>query len=173
MWEHDETRMISETTDLITKHFGKRPTGWMGPAAAESRVTPDLLVEAGYTHTLGWPVDDQPVWMKTRSGPILSVPYPMELNDMGTNVLRDQTGEEFERMIVDQFDELLEQSASKPLVMSVALHPFICGQPFRLRALRRALKHCVAQSRNAVWFTRADAIAEHCFSLPSEKLARP
>jgi hypothetical protein len=96
----------------------------------------------------------------------------MELNDMGTNVLRDQTGEEFEKMIVDQFDEILEQSASKPLVMSVALHPFICGQPFRLRALRRALKHCVAQSRNAVWFTRADAIAEHCFSLPTDKLAR-
>lgn len=173
LWEHDEARMIAESTELITKHFGKRPTGWMGPAAAESRVTPDLLVEAGYTHTLGWPVDDQPIWMKTRSGPILSVPYPMELNDMGTNVLRDQTGEEFEKMIIDQFDELLERSASRPLVMSVALHPFICGQPFRLRALRRALKHCVAQAQNSVWFTRADAIAEHCFALPGDKLARP
>jgi allantoinase len=166
LWEHDEARLIAESTELIAKHFGKRPTGWMGPAAAESRVTPDLLVEAGYNHSLGWPVDDQPIWMKTRSGPILSVPYPMELNDMGTNVLRDHTGQEFAQTIIDQFDEMLDQSRKQPLVMAVALHPFICGQPFRLRALRRALKHCVERAGDRVWFTRADAIAEYCLSLP-------
>lgn len=166
MWEHDEARVIAETTDLIATHFGRRPTGWMGPAAAESRVTPDLLVEAGYTHTLGWPLDDQPVWIGTRSGPLLSVPYPMELNDIGTNVLRDHTGEHFERMIIDQFDEMLDQSEKHPLVMSIALHPFVCGQPFRLRALRRALKHCVARAGDDVWFTDAEAIAEYCMALP-------
>ncbi|RDV01984.1 polysaccharide deacetylase family protein [Undibacter mobilis] len=166
MWEHDEARVIAETTDLIAAHFGRRPTGWMGPAAAESRVTPDLLVEAGYTHTLGWPLDDQPVWIGTRSGPILSVPYPMELNDIGSNVLRDHTGEHFERMIIDQFDEMLDQSEKHPLVMSIALHPFVCGQPFRLRALRRALKHCVVRAGNNVWFTDAETIAEYCMALP-------
>ena len=172
MWEHDEARVIAETTDLIAQHFGAPPTGWMGPAAAESRVTTDLLVEAGYTHTLGWPVDDQPIWVSSRSGPILSVPYPMELNDMGTNVLRDQSGEEFERMIIDQFDEMLEQSQKQPLVMSVALHPFVCGQPFRLRALRRAQKHCVEHGGDRVWFSRADEIAQHCFSLPDGTIAK-
>ena len=70
LWEHDEARIISETTETITRHFGVRPLGWMGPAAAETRVTPDLLVEAGYTYSLGWPVDDQPIWMRTRSGPL-------------------------------------------------------------------------------------------------------
>jgi peptidoglycan/xylan/chitin deacetylase (PgdA/CDA1 family) len=173
LWEHDEARVIAESTELIEKHFSVRPRGWMGPAAAESRVTPDLLVEAGYNHTLGWPVDDQPIWMKTRSGPILSVPYPMELNDMGTNTLRDHTGEEFAQMIIDQFDEMLADSRHQPLVMSVALHPFICGQPFRLRALRRALKHCADHANDRVWFTRADAIAQHCFNLPTGRIAKP
>ena len=69
-----------------------RPAGWV-LAPAESRVTCDLIKEAGYTHNLGWPVDDQPIWMRTRAGPILSVPYPMELNDIGTNVYRDHTGQ--------------------------------------------------------------------------------
>ena len=110
--------------------------------------------------------------MSSRSEPILSVPYPMELNDMGTNVLRDQTGEEFERMVIDQFDEMLEQSCKQPLVMSVALHPFICGQPFRLRALRRALKHCVEHGKDRVWFTRADEIAQYCFGLPDGVIAK-
>jgi peptidoglycan/xylan/chitin deacetylase (PgdA/CDA1 family) len=166
-WEHDESRIIAESTETITKHIGVRPTGWMGPGAAESKVTCDLIKEAGYTHNLGWPVDDQPIWMRTRSGPLLSVPYPMELNDMGTNVLRDHSGREFADMIVDQFDELLEQSANAPLVMSVALHTFVCAQPFRLRPLRKALKHCVEHKDNKkVWYTRAVDIANYCMSLP-------
>jgi peptidoglycan/xylan/chitin deacetylase (PgdA/CDA1 family) len=173
LWEHDEARIIAESTETIEKCFGTRPRGWMGPAAAESRNTPDLLVEAGYTHTLGWPVDDQPIWMKTRSGSLLSVPYPMELNDMGTNVMRDHSGEDFAQMIIDQFDEMLETSRRQPLVMSVALHPFICGQPFRLRALRRALQHCAEHADNRVWFTRADAIAAHCMGLPDGVIAKP
>jgi allantoinase len=171
LWEQDEARVIAEATETITKHMGSRPTGWMGPGAAETKVTPDLLVEAGYTHSLGWPVDDQPIWMRTRSGPLLSVPYPMELNDMGTNVLRDHSGREFADMIVDQFDEMIEQAENQPLVMSVALHPFICGQPFRLRPLRRALRYCVEHPlRERVWFTRAGEIALHCMQLPEDIL---
>jgi allantoinase len=167
LWEQDEARVIAESTETLTKYMGSRPTGWMGPGAAESRVTSDLIKEAGYTHNLGWPVDDQPLWMRTRSGPLLSVPYPMELNDMGTNVLRDHNGQEFADMIVDQFDEMVEQSRTQPLVMAVALHTFVCGQPFRLRPLRKALQHCTShRDKDKVWFTRAVDIANHCFTLP-------
>jgi peptidoglycan/xylan/chitin deacetylase (PgdA/CDA1 family) len=167
LWEHDEARLIAETTAEIAHHMGVRPTGWMGPGAAESAVTPDLLKEAGYTHNLDWPVDDQPIFMRTRAGKLLSVPYPMELNDMGTNVNRDQTGREFADMIVDQFDEMVEQAAAQPLVMAVSLHGFIAGQPFRLRPLRRALAHCVGHKlKERVWYTRALDIANYCLALP-------
>lgn len=167
-WEHDEARVIQEVTEVIEKYVGVRPTGWMGPGANESNVTPDLLKEAGYTHLLDWPMDDQPLWMRTRSGPILSVPYPLELNDAGTLVGRDHSGQEFADMIVDQFEEMLEQSERHPLVMAISLHGFILGQPFRLRPLRKALKHC-AQHKDAdrVWYTRAGEIANYCFGLPA------
>lgn len=172
LWEHDEARVIAESTEMLTKQFGTRPTGWMGPGAAESRVTSDLIKEAGYTHNLGWPVDDQPIWMRTRSGPLLSVPYPMELNDMGTNVLRDHSGQEFANMVIDQFDEMIEQCAEMPLVMGVALHTFVCGQPFRLRPLRQALRHCAEHKlSDRVWWTRAVDIANHCIALPPGTLA--
>ena len=165
-WEEDEARVIRECTEVIEKFVGTRPTGWMGPGANELNVTPDLLKEAGYTHLLDWPVDDQPIWMRTRSGPLLSVPYAMELNDAGTLALRDHSGREFADMIVDQFEELLEQSERQPLVFSLSLHGFIVGQPFRLRPLRQAIKHCVQhQHRDRIWFTRAHDIASFCFSL--------
>lgn len=166
LWEADEARVIQESTEIIEKYVGVRPTGWMGPGALESNVTPDLLKEAGYTHLLDWPFDDQPVWMKTRSGPLLSVPYPMELNDAGTLALRDHTGRQFADMIVDQFEEMLEQSERQPLVFALALHGFIVGQPFRLRPLRQAIKHCAQHKmKDRVWYTRAGEIANYCLSL--------
>ena len=166
MWEADEAHAIKQCSDVIAEHVGVRPTGWMGPGALESNITPDLLKEAGYTHLLDWPVDDQPIWMQTRAGPILSVPYPMELNDAGGQVWRDHTGRQFVEMIVDQFEEMLEQSDKAPLVFALALHGFIVGQPFRLRPLRQAIKHCVEKGRDRVWFTRAGEIAKYCFTLP-------
>jgi len=166
-WETDEARLIAEVTETLEKHVGVRPTGWMGPAASESPVTPDLLKEAGYTHLLDWPMDDQPLWMRTRSGPILSIPYPLELNDVGSLCQRDHTGREFAEMIIDQFDEMVEQSARQPLVLGLSLHGYIVGQPFRLRPLRRALEHCVHHPlRDRVWYTRVREIAEYCVTLP-------
>lgn len=167
-WEEDEARAIKEVTEVIEKHVGVRPTGWMGPAANESNVTPDLLKEAGYTHLLDWPVDEQPIWMRTRSGPLLSVPYPMELNDAGTLVMRDHTGRQFADMIVDQFDEMIEQCEKEPLVFGLSLHGFIVGQPFRLRPLRQAIKHCVGHKlKDRIWFTRAGEIAKFCYAQPA------
>ncbi len=167
MWEADEANAVKQCTETIAQHVGVRPTGWMGPGALESGITPDLLREAGYTHLLDWPVDDQPIWMQTRAGPLLSVPYPMELNDAGTLVWRDHTGREFADMIVDQFEELLEQSERAPMVFALALHGFIVGQPFRLRPLRQAIRHCLEhKGRERVWFTRAGDIAKYCATLP-------
>jgi hypothetical protein len=139
----------------------------MGPAAAESNVTIDLLKEAGYRYVMDWPADDQPFWLKTRAGPILSVPYPAELNDSASIIHRENTAREFADMIVDQFDEMVEQCAAQPLVMTLSLHPFVVGQPFRLPALRKALKHCVEHGkRDRVWWTTPGQVADHCYALP-------
>jgi allantoinase len=62
-------------------------------------------------------------------------------------------------MIIDQFDEMLDQSRDTPLVMGIALHAMIAGQPFRVRALRRALQH-IASHRDRCWLTTAGAVAD-------------
>ena len=101
--------------------------------------------------------------MATRSGgTIWSVPYPQELNDIPMIVARQMDARDFTQMIVDQFDEMLAQSAQQPLVMGIALHPYIVGQPYRLRHLRRALQHIVghAAAGRSVWITTPGAIAD-------------
>jgi hypothetical protein len=138
----------------------------MGPWMSQSRVTPDLLKEAGFDFLMDWPCDDQPIWMRTRSGPLMSVPYPLEINDSPMMLVRHHTAVDFEQMIIDQFDEMIEQAERQPLVCGIALHTMIVGQPYRLRALRRALKHIVEHpKRDKVWFTRPGEIFDHCASL--------
>lgn len=158
--EADERRLIAACTAVIASAEGAPPRGWLGPWISESRVTPDLLAEAGYLYTLDWCMDDQPVWLRTRGGGrLLSVPYPQEVNDIPAIVARKMTAQAFCEMVRDQYDEMLAQSRRMPLVMGIALHPYIFGQPFRLRALRRTLE-AMGRARE-VWWTTPGAIAAH------------
>lgn len=166
--EAEERRLIAESTDAIARHEGAAPRGWLSPWIAESRTTPDLLAEAGYRYTMNWCADDAPVWMRTRSGPLLAMPYPQEVNDIPTIVARRESAEAFARMIVDDFEERLRQVQSDglPQVMGIALHPYIIGQPHRMRVLRRALAS-IARAGEAVWITTAGAIFDHIAVLPA------
>jgi peptidoglycan/xylan/chitin deacetylase (PgdA/CDA1 family) len=160
--EADEAALIAEATAELRHRTGKKPKGWLGPWISQSRVTPDLLEEAGYEYLLDWCQDDQPVWMETRKGRrILSVPYPQELNDIPQIVARKREGSEFANMIIDAFDVMLAESARRPLVMGIALHGYLMGHPHRLKHLERALRHMQAQAGDKVWFTTAGAINDH------------
>jgi len=164
LWEEDERRLIAESRDAILRHTGKAPEGWMGPYIAETAVTLDLLKQEGFRYVMDWPADDQPFWMRTSAGPILSVPYSLEVNDSPAMVFRHHTGQEFAEMIIDQFDEQLERAEKYPLVCSIVLHPFVIGQPFRLRAFRRALAHILA-AREKLWIARPGELARYVETL--------
>ena len=159
--EAEEKALIEEASTKILQEEGKRPSGWLGPWISQSPVTPDLLKEAGYTYLLDWCHDDQPVWFKTRSGQILSVPYPQELNDIPMIVGRKMDAAPFSDMIIDNFEEMLEQSSEQPLIMGIALHPYPFGQPYRLKHLRHALTKIRALADERVWWTTSGAIADH------------
>lgn len=158
--EAAEAKLIAESTGALTRHTGIQPKGWLGPWISESRVTPDLLQEAGYAYLLDWCHDDQPIWFRTRRGEILSVPYPQEVNDIPAIVARQMVAPEFADMILAQFDEMLRQSRNQPLVMGVALHPYIVGQPHRLVHLRRALERIAAEG-DRVWLATPGDVANH------------
>lgn len=161
--EASERELLVLCRDRVRAHSGGAPTGWLSPWISESRLTPDLLAETGYRYTLNWCHDDQPTRLATRDGQGLwSIPYPQELNDIPMIVGRQLDGKDFAQMIVDNFDEMREQSRQQPLVMGIALHPYLVGQPYRLRHLRRALQHLVAaRDSGEVWFTTPGAIAQH------------
>jgi len=170
--EEGERALIAEATAALTEAAGGvAPRGWLSPWISESRTTPDLLAEAGYAYTMNWCHDDQPLAFATRGGRLLSVPYPQEINDIPSIIARRDSAEQFTGMIVADFEERLEQTARDGIaqVMGIALHPYIVGQPFRLRALRGALA-AIAARRGDVWITTAGAICDHALALPEGAL---
>jgi peptidoglycan/xylan/chitin deacetylase (PgdA/CDA1 family) len=165
--ETAERALLQGCRDRMRAESGQAPAGWLSPWISESVSTPDLLAETGYTYTLNWCHDDQPLPMRTRSGaPLWSVPYPQELNDIPMVVARHMDGKDFAQLIVDNLDEMLEQARTLPLVMGIALHPYIVGQPYRLRHLRRALQRVAAErDRGALWLSTPGAICAHAMAV--------
>ncbi|HZY15163.1 MAG TPA: polysaccharide deacetylase family protein [Ramlibacter sp.] len=166
MDEEQERAMINGVVTNMTRAEGTPPRGWLGPFISQSPRTPELLKEQGFTYMLDWYFDEQPMWFRTGNGPILAVPYPsMELNDLPAYVNRGASDTDFTRMMIDAFDEQLEDAQSWPLVYSVSLHTFLTGHPQRIRELRRVLQH-IAAHRDRIWMTTPGAIAEHVMGLP-------
>lgn len=152
-----ERAYLEQVQARIANQEGAGPLGWSSPWLTQTPNTLDLLGECGYRFVMDLRADDVPVWLNTTSIPLLAMPYALELNDSTSMIGRQVGAAEFADMLIDEFDELLEASEEQPLVMSVVLHSFISGAPFRLRQLTRAFEHMQAHGHD-VWFTQPSAI---------------
>ena len=167
-----EVQCIAQATDTILRHEGKPPSGWLAPYISQTNDSLDLLKQHGYRYMMDWPLDDQPVWFKTKHGPILSIPYSHDLNDSIECVTRRTASQDFCQNLIDQFDEMLAESTKRPLVMSIVLHSFILGQPYRLRQFRRVIDH-IMKHRDQVWLARPGDICAHIEGLPAGVVPMP
>jgi allantoinase len=145
--------------ETIARATGGRPRGWLGPGLTETYNTPRLLRELGLTYILDWTADDQPFALSVDG--LLSVPYTVELNDLGLFLSRGLTGPQFVQLVKDQLEQLLAdaEATGAGRVLPLALHPFVIGQAFRAKYLDQALDHIVHHP--GVWVTTSDEIAAH------------
>lgn len=144
-----ERAYLTGVADRIQAEEGAAPGGWSSPWLTHTPDTLNLLASSGYRYLLDLRPDDQPVWLSTTAGPLLAIPYNAEINDSTTMIGRQASAHEFADMIVDEFEQLMQAAAYRPQVMSVVLHAFISGVPFRTRAVHRALTHVAAS--DGVW----------------------
>ena len=148
----DERADISKTRDLIKDYTGSAPRGWLGPGLTETWETPDLLVEAGFDYVCDWVLDDQPVWLKTRTKPILNVPYTQECNDVAMMLIQHHAASEYRDRAIDQFNQIYSDAADSARIVALVIHPYIMGVPHRLRYFREALEH-IRKHDDALFWT--------------------
>lgn len=147
----NEREDIRKTTEAIRAFTGRAPRGWLGPGLTETWDTPDILAEQGYEYVSDWVLDDQPVWLKTNSRPLVSVPYTQECNDVAMMLIQHHKASEYADRAIDQFDQLYADSKDSARVMALVVHPYIMGAPHRLKYYRKALEHVLKKRDVAVW----------------------
>jgi peptidoglycan/xylan/chitin deacetylase (PgdA/CDA1 family) len=147
----DERDDIRKTTDAIVAFTGRRPRGWLGPGLTETWETPDILVEEGYDYVCDWVLDDQPVTLSTRAGPIVNIPYTQECNDVAMMLIQHHKASEYTDRALDQLEQLHQDSRHGARVMALVVHPYIMGAPHRMKHFRRVLEAIRARNDVLVW----------------------
>jgi allantoinase len=134
----DQSAMIERTLDVIEKFARTRPVGWLGPGLTQTFETPDLLAKAGVRYIADWVHDDEPTEISTTHGPLITLPYTVEQNDIPVMMIHQHQSSYWTTRITDTFDQLYEESAERAKVMAIAVHPYISGMPHRIRHLKAA-----------------------------------
>jgi len=132
---------------------GRRFAGWFSPAGGTTEQTLPAAGLAGLTYMVGLYHDDLPT---LSDDGVVVMPYAMDPND-GWTFRLSMEGADFERAMIDYFDQLYDDGAQIPRVFSLPLHPFVLGHPHRIRHARRILDHVL--SKPSIWVADGSEIA--------------
>jgi peptidoglycan/xylan/chitin deacetylase (PgdA/CDA1 family) len=147
----DQRGSIMKALDVIEKFWGRRPRGWFGPGLTQTYDTLDYLSEAGIEYIGDWVLDDEPVTLKTTHKPVTALPYNFELHDIVMMALQNHTSDQFYRRSLDAFEWLYAESAERAKIMSIAVHPYLSGQPHRIAHVERTFAEILAKPGVACW----------------------
>ncbi len=159
--QHDPDReraVIGETLDVYRKVTGREPKGWLSSSLRGTTSTPEILAEKGLTFWCDLMNDDQPYMITTGAGPIVAVPYSIEINDFTLLQRRGLTNDAAFECMKEQFDVLYAEGAKTGMMMNVGLHPHVIGVPHRVGLLRRFLSY--AQQFDGVWWATREEVAD-------------
>ena len=167
--EPNQKAMIKRSLDVIERFTKKRPVGWLGPGLTQTLGTPELLAEAGIKYIGDWVYDDEPTTIRTGKGPLVTLPYTVELNDIPMMIVQHHESDYLLHRAVDQFDRLYAEGEKRAKIFPLAIHAYISGQPHRIKFLEEIYKY--AQRFDGVlywtgeeildWYLKSDAAEHH------------
>ena len=137
----DQKAMIERSLAALERFTGRRPKGWLGPGLTETEETPDLLAAAGVEYIGDWVYDDEPTEIETAHGPLVTLPYSVELNDIPMMLVQHHESGYFTQRCLDSFERLYREGESRAKIMAIAIHPYISGQPHRIKYLEEVYEH--------------------------------
>lgn len=160
----DEAAVIRQSLDRLAEASGTKTRAWLGPGLGETIDTVDILKAEGVEFLHDWVLDDLPVWLRTKHGPMVGLPYTFELNDVPIYAIQQSTSEEMLSRLkatVSIFEQELDQN---PRVITLAMHPHIIGVPHVAYYFEKALDLLaerddtvfVTSSTMGDWFIEAD-----------------
>jgi allantoinase len=151
---------IRQTIDRIEKSTGVRSTGWSSPSVYPNADTYAATAAEGIVYSLDGMDSDILSRLGTTPKPLVLVPYPPTIVDMGQYLSRFKEATDLERLWIDYVGELNREAAADPAreatVVAIGIHPFVVGTPAGAAALRRTLE--AMRKMNGVWLTDTEAV---------------
>ena len=166
--EDDEASVIRRALEILRGYSGQAVRGWLGPGLRESDSSPDLLKEQGIEYIFDWVLDDLPCWMRSVHGPLIAMPYTLEINDSVLFAVQNHRGEEFLQRGLDTLACFERERPDQARMITLALHPHLIGVPHRIGYLERLLDHL--QSHTETVFMTGQKIADWFRSVAAEEL---
>lgn len=158
MAAEEEVHYVAMTLDRLEHALGHRPRAWMGPGWSESQRTPSVLAAAGIELVLDYANDEQP-YPFAGAEPLWCVPVSWELTDVAAISDRDVDPEVYADCVALAAERLVADAPTGARMLGLHVHPWLSGEPFRARALRRVL--AVLAGRDDLWWTSPSALADH------------
>lgn len=153
-----ERVLIEACLEKIKAFTGEPVRGWLSPGLRETYDTPDILKACGLDYVCDWVIDDLPDWMSTRAGPLIAMPYNLELNDSIVYAVEKHSSPEMYQRLVDTVAVFDRELRRHPRVLALGLHPHLIGVPHRIVYLEKMLDLLAA--RDDVVFMQGRQIAD-------------
>ena len=146
----DESDLIDRSLDTLRRLSGQAVRGWLGPGKLQTENTPELLRARGISYFGDWVNDELPYRFHTACGDLWAMPLSTELEDRFVVMDNQHSEASWAQQVCDACDLLLvEAQAQGGRLLTLNLHPWVLGQPHRIRHLEAALAHVMAQP--GVW----------------------
>jgi hypothetical protein len=160
----EEAADLSRCVTGLQAATGKQPRGWISPRCTPSQSTSELLAEANFT----WHGDvfdaDLPYRLQTGSGPIMAVPFTMEVNDMPLYIRYGNEPEAFTR-ILQRILEGCAEIPRTPFCLDLTVHAHVFGRPYG--AIEFAKSLAIAKQHQAhTWLTDHGTLADTFAAIP-------
>lgn len=147
----DQRAMIRQSLDTLERFLGHRPRGWLGPGRTQTLETLEHVAAAGLDWFGDWILDDQPLWVKTATRPLVSIPYTVEINDITVMVSGQHESDALLRRARDAFERLHAESEESVRIMAFGVHPYVSGVAHRIRYFEEMLDLFAGREGVAFW----------------------
>lgn len=156
----EEERILTRSLEVLSKHAGRRPTGYRAPAWQFSPRTLALLARHGFDYSSNM-MDRLVPYLHPAAGDrsIVEIPVSWLLDDAPFFLFTGQRAIQPFSPVLEGWLAELDGIAEAGGVANFTFHPQIIGRPSRLAGLRRLVER--ARSTRGLWLARLDAMAAH------------
>jgi hypothetical protein len=111
MTAEEERSYIRESRSEVESATGRSASGWFSPERASSTRTTGLLAAEGFEWFGDWPHDERPVELTGAAAGLVAVPTALETEDMFALFARGLPYQDYERLLTETLDQLIEDAA--------------------------------------------------------------